>query len=115
MTTHYDIAKILHNKWCNEFKSGKIRHNDWHQFVENQWIKVDVVLLYDKLNELINEYNKLFHECHLLMIKVEGYERDILKNKRNNYAKIAKKLNGTVFKRNVMKECCKLFYDPNFK
>jgi hypothetical protein len=110
--THYDIAKIIHNKWMNELKCTTGRNN-WYQLVNNQWIKIN---MHDIITDIINDYNILFVKYNnLANNSKECCEKDEFICKAQEYFDIANKLNNNSYRDNVIKECKTLFYDPDFK
>lgn len=111
---HYDLAKILFERYENEFKCASINHKIWFQFRDHIWKKVeDGFSLRSKLsNEIVEEYSLLMKRY----VSEETMKDDTDGHKRVTMAiKMIHKLKTTPFKTHVMKEAMELFYDETFE
>lgn len=111
---HYDLAKILFERYENEFKCASINHKIWFQFRDHIWKKVeDGFSLRSKLsNEIVDEYNILMKRY----VSGESMNEDSDGHKKvTSTIKMINKLKSTPFKSHVMKEAMELFYDETFE
>ena len=111
---HYDMAKLLHNTYRDNFVCGCNEKNVWFKFDNHRWhvskqgidlrkkISMDLVAHYkEKRKKICNEMGD------------EDDDADSQK-KLKVINKIIANLKSTTFKNNVLKECVELFYDSGF-
>ena len=115
---HYDMAKLLHNKYRDEFVCACNEKRIWYKYVNHRWIfdKKGHSLMQKIPNELVKDY-----ETYRKQIKDQiGDEEDEDDNadqrkKIKIISKIIANLKSTPFINNVMKACEDLlFLDDTF-
>lgn len=59
--THYDIANILHLKYQSNFVCSHIKNNDWYEFSDHTWKKIDDGNSLRKRisTDIVKEYEKI--------------------------------------------------------
>jgi phage/plasmid-associated DNA primase len=98
----YDIAKLVHYMFKNDYVCGKLKSKLWYHFKDNKWRITEL----GPYNEISNNIVDLF----------ENYK----KNGEHNEDSIQKidnlliKLKNVSFKETVCRECIYLFYDADF-
>jgi len=112
--THYDLAKILFQRYENEFTCSSINHRSWYQFVNHTWKRLeDGYTLRNKLsNEIADEL-----ECIIKKYVSESslQEDPDINKKIILVMKMMNKLKTSTFKTHVMKEAMEIFYDETFE
>lgn len=111
----YEVAKLIHSLYKRKFKCACITNQSWFHFANHRWYYSDAGY---KLDNLMSEhFTKYVHNLyeqltieHLKNISDEG-----IKKKKDDYYKFITKLNKTVYKKTLMAECAKLFYDEKFE
>lgn len=98
----YDIAKLVHYMFKDDYVCGKLKSKLWYHFKDNKWRITEL----GPYNEISNNIVDLF----------ENYK----KNGEHNEDSIQKidnlliKLKNVSFKETVCRECIYLFYDADF-
>jgi hypothetical protein len=112
--TIYDIARILHYLYKEEYICGKIKSKVWYHFKENKWTDIET----GPYCELSTNMVKLFflYQQQLLIDYKEKEEKekeslDIINEKIEN---IIVKLKTVSFKESVCRESLYLFHQPDF-
>lgn len=98
-------------------KCTSIKYKIWYEFKCHRWVKIDTSVLYnlfsEKLNPLfVDKKNELCKSFSVINTTSEGWQDTL--DKINNVAKIIKSLNSEFFRRDLLRQCAKLSYDPNF-
>ena len=108
---HYDIAKIIHSDFSNEFICASVTNKLWYQYTGHCWEEMeDGVFLRQKIsNEIVKKFEELNKET-LAKIALGTITTD---NKQ--ILKVITNLKSAPFKANIMKECVDIFYDKHFK
>lgn len=113
--SHYDIAKILHEEFKDEFvcSNPDTPLGEWYQFREHRWvsIKQGVYLSVKLSEEIFMRFKKR------LEIEKANSASEIEKEspRQKQILKIMRSLKENGFKNSVMKECKALFYNEEFK
>ena len=109
--TEYDIAKVIHHYYKDNFVCSNIKDNIWYEFKDHRWICSDSG---STLRNIISEdfRNKFFELLTDLTPfknnkKVKVY---ILKLRE-----VVERLGKTLNKKNIMTECKEIFYKRNFE
>jgi hypothetical protein len=116
--TIYDIARILHYLYKEEYICGKIKSKVWYHFKENKWTDIEtgpycelstnmVKLFFFYQQKLLLDYTKIEKEDK----KEEKEALVILNEKIEN---IIFKLKTVSFKESVCRESLYLFHQPDF-
>ena len=114
-----DIAKVLYEVYKHMFVCTSVKNNDWYQYNENRWFKVDSgttlrKAISEKIHDLYNDkstnfmVNTVFHGDN----KENLEEQSVKRAKR--ILSIMMRLNDCNSKDKIMKEARELFYDNDF-
>jgi P4 family phage/plasmid primase-like protien len=116
--THYDIAKVVHFMFKNEYVCGSIKSNYWYEYRNSRWVSCDCGFsLNSKLStEVFRRYSSAASDYHARASATESEtEQSIFSEIGKKLAGIATKLKNGPFKENVMRECKSLFYIDKFE
>lgn len=115
---HYDIATVLHCKYSDVYRCVNPKSsNDWYYYDNHRW------------NEMPGGYilmNKMSVDLSADFIKMANYHKkcmvhhdpNVVKEhqaKRDKCLKLEYGVKDNGFKSGVLKECSRMFYDPEFK
>jgi P4 family phage/plasmid primase-like protien len=112
--SHHDIAKLMFEEYGTEFVCSSIASKTWFQFRNHKWEEIEEgIFLREKISDqIVEKYKKmggmLFADSDDAIDK--KYQDNIKKT-----AKIVQQLKTSSFKTQIMRECCEVFYDKNFK
>jgi phage/plasmid-associated DNA primase len=112
--SHHDIAKLMFEEYGTEFVCSSIASKTWFQFRNHKWEEIEEgIFLREKISDqIVEKYKKmggmLFADSDDAIDK--KYQDNIKKT-----AKIVQQLKTSSFKTQIMRECCDVFYDKNFK
>ena len=112
--SHHDIAKLLYEEYGTEFVCSSIAGKTWFQFREHKWEEIEEgVFLRDKISkEIVDLYSKKGGDY---FNKLAQTNDKAAQDKINQTRKIMINLKTSPFKNSVMRECCDVFYNKNFK
>lgn len=114
-----DIAKVLYEVYKHMFVCPGIKNNDWYQYNENRWCKVDSGTtlrraISDKIRDLYNDKAASF----MVNMVVHGENKENLEDQSTKRSKrilaIIARLSDCNSKDKIMKEARELFYDNEF-
>jgi P4 family phage/plasmid primase-like protien len=120
--TNYDVARVLHEMYKDNFVCVSNRKSIWYEFKNHKWFEIDsgVSLRRRISTNMVDEYIKLIAEYNVKSEIQDGDTDEIVEEKKK-FTKIALKLvdltyqlKTTSFKDNIMKEAKELFYDKDF-
>ena len=97
----YDIAKIVHYLYKDDYVCGKLKSKLWYHFEKHKWKQTEL----GPYKELSTNIVELFEKYK------ETIEDDGIIEKVNN---IIIKLKNVSFKEGICRECTYLFYEPDF-
>ena len=124
--TEYDVARVVHAHFRDDYKCAKFANNVWYRFTNHIWEETDRgVHLQCKLSteiwEIYRDYIKnVLGKRIEAMPKCEHEKPDLactfcqLLQKEKLLHTVCTNLRRTKFKDNVMKECRELFLDEQF-
>ena len=116
--TEYDIAQVLYCKFSSKYKCVSIKSRLWYQYVGHRWTECDGGhgLRHNISAWLATQYLKKTQEIVNKTLQCQGdnEESATLQKQASKYSEIALLLKKTTYKDHVMRECCELFYDPDF-
>lgn len=116
--TEYDVAQVLYCKFSSKYKCVSIKNRLWYQYVGHRWVECDCGhgLRHNISSWLATEYLKKTQEIVNKTLQSQGdnEESATLQKQASKYSEIALLLKKTTYKDHVMRECCELFYDPDF-
>lgn len=98
----YDIAKLVHYMFKNDYVCGKLKSKLWYHFKDNKWRITEL----GPYNEISNNIVDLFENYK----KNGEYNEDSMQKIDN----LLIKLKNVSFKETVCRECIYLFYDADF-
>ena len=115
-TSHYGIAKYLHQHYGHEFVCTNIKANVWYQCVRGRWIKLgDPYTLRQRLSE---EVARDFNLMQVSIVKTANrniHRSDEELERRQKLVKqLVNGLRSRPFKMNIVAEAADHFYEPNF-
>jgi phage/plasmid-associated DNA primase len=116
--SHYDIAKVLHAEYGQEFVCASIASKSWYQFMGNRWEEIEEgVFLREKISsDVVTKYIDLLHTTFQEIAKTSD---KVNENTGNEKVKLIRKIMGNLksapFKNNIMREALDIFYDKKFK
>ena len=116
--THYDIAKVVHHMYKQDFVCGSYKNRFWYEFRNHRWNVTDSGLgLRMKLSDEVWKTYK--HEgiefTQKAIQAVNQADRDRYDDFSKKMNEISTKLRNSCFKENIMKECSELFYVEKFE
>ena len=117
-STSYNIAKVFYEFNKFQYVCIDIKAKKWYEYVEHRWIPMNEATgIINKLNtELSNQYIKLSiaYNMKSLTDKLDDNDKKKLRDKAVIANKIAKKLNGMPFKKEIINELLHLYYKSDF-
>tara|TARA_Y100000389_G_scaffold201263_2_gene243520 strand:- start:289 stop:2997 length:2709 start_codon:yes stop_codon:yes gene_type:complete len=116
--TEFDIANVLFQLYKDQYKCDSIKRSGWYEFINHRWKEIDsgTSLRYKISNELCPKYLAKVSELMNKICLTEEQDEAHLKLQKQckKYSDIAVMLKKTSHKKNIMRECCELFYEANF-
>jgi P4 family phage/plasmid primase-like protien len=115
---HYDVAMMLHLRYADVYRCiNPKRTNDWYFFVNHRWHEMPAayVLMNQMSNELGKEFSEHANQFKRLMLNPDP---TVVKENQLKYDKcmrLAYQVKDSNFKSGVLKECSRMFYDPDFE
>ena len=114
--SHHDIAKLLFEDYGTEFVCSSITSKTWYQFRDHKWEEIEEgVFLRERISEeIVDKFTKLGGKFFS-----DGGNAD--KNDKNwqdnikRTSKIISQCKSSQYKSCIMRECCDVFYNKNFK
>jgi P4 family phage/plasmid primase-like protien len=118
-TNTYYIAKALHNKYTDRFVCVSIRNNVWYEFRNHRWVLSESGVSLFKLisDEFMNDFLRLAIEYNqnAILAGAGSDQKSEFQNKAGKTQKITEKLLNITFKKQIMEEATRLFYEQNFE
>ena len=114
---HYDIAKLMYEEHGTDFVCSSITNKTWFYFSGNRWEEIEEgVFLRDKIStDIVEKFALKGGEFFSQAASTDkANEKKIYENIKNTQNLISK-LKNSSYKNGVMRECCDIFYDRNFK
>jgi P4 family phage/plasmid primase-like protien len=122
----WDLAKVLHVLYKDQFVCSSIKSNVWYNYVNNRWVEDETgstlrKMISTEMRELYN--NKTIGQLNGMMTTItppnlsaanEEEQTNIRKIRSQRILNICQRLNRTSDKKNIMTEARDLFYDSNF-
>lgn len=111
--TAYDISRIVHYLYKDEYICGKIKSRIWYHFDNHKWRDIET----GPYREISTNIVKLYY---LYKEYIENSYKDLkdketeLNDKNERIDEIITKLKSVSFKENVCRECLYLFHDQDF-
>lgn len=111
----YQVAKLVHSLYKRKFICASITNQSWFQFSNHRWHYCDAGYKLDNIiSEHFTKYVRNMYE-QLTTEHLKDIHDENIKKKKDTYYKFITKLNKTVYKKNLMSECSKLFYEEGFE
>lgn len=114
---HYDIAKILYEEYGTDFVCASIVNKTWYYFNGNRWEEIEEgVFLREKIStDIVEKFAAKGGEFFSQAAGTDkANEKKIFESIKNTQNLISR-LKNSSYKNGVMRECCDIFYDKNFK
>lgn len=116
LATHYNIAKLLMEKYKFRFKCGSIKHRIWYEFKNHRWQKMDSA---NTLQILISEeippiFEAMRRRLQHQAADANGDRSQKLLDKAKKTNDIIKSLGDDTFKTKIINQCAYLAHDPLF-
>lgn len=116
--TEFDIATVIYQLYKDSYKCVSIKNRIWYEFKNGSWCDIDSgSTLRFKISRYVSPmYSKQTERImDVLSTKPESDpDHAILTKYSQKYAEVGVLLKKTNYKNNIMRECCELFYEPNF-
>ena len=114
--TSGEIAKSYYNINRTRFKCASIKHSSWYEFKNHRWCPVeDAYTIFLELNEKYPaKYKKVADYFYYKLQQSSGDEKKLMEMKRESALKTAEKLTTNKFKKDIIDELKRKFYDENF-
>ena len=124
--TEFDIAMVMYQLYKDKYKCVSIKHNHWYEFKDGRWKQID------SGTSLRMKISKELNQKYIAMVAYwtgvlndmpcpsESTDEDnsekykAIQNKAKKYTEIGLMLKKTNHKKNIMRECCELFYEEEF-
>jgi P4 family phage/plasmid primase-like protien len=111
----YQVAKLVNSLYKRKFICASISNQSWFQFSNNRWHYCDAGYRLDNIiSEHFTKYVRNMYE-QLTQDHLKDIHDENVKKKKDVYYKFITKLNKTTYKKNLMSECSKLFYEEGFE
>jgi len=115
---HYDVAIMLHLRYADIYRCvNPKRANDWYYFSNHRWHEMPAafVLMNRMSNDLGKEFVSQGNNFKKLMLNQDPAVVKENQQKYDKCMKLAFQVKDNNFKSGVLKECTRLFYDPDFE
>lgn len=111
---HNDIAKVLYEKYRDQYVCANITKKVWLEFDNHRWRRIENGIELRK--KISDELPEMFEKQKKQMIEElnENDNDDQITKVRKLFAKIISNLKCATFKNNVMKECEEVFFNGEF-
>lgn len=115
--TEYDVGKLVHGLYGSSFRCSNLKHDSWFEFQGHRWVPVEQGYTLDQKisEELTKEFAKILSIYYDQLSRAEGTDKDKILKKTESVQILINKLKSHTFKKNVMSECKKKFFDPKFE
>ena len=111
----YQVAKLVHSLYKRKFVCASISTQSWFQFSNHRWHYCDAGYKLDNIiSEHFTKYVRNMYE-QLTAEHLKDIHDENIKKKKDLYYRFITKLNKTTYKKNLMSECSKLFYEEGFE
>jgi len=113
--TSYDVAKAFYELYKYNYVCSSIINESWYEFKNHRWIIIEKGFpIYNKLNEeFFNEYMKMAQVFYNKAMS-SAEDKDGYLEKQTKALNLGLKLRDSSYKKKIMEELIKLYYDPNF-
>lgn len=114
---HYDIATVLYCKYNDIFRSVNPKKSDeWYFYHEHRWKEMPGgYILMNKMSvDLSKDFIEMANFHKRCMIHHDPTVVAEHKDKRNKCLKLEYSVKDNGFKTGVLKECARMFFDPEF-
>lgn len=114
--SHHDIARLLYEDYGTEFVCSSISSKTWYQFREHKWEEIEEgVFLREHISEeIVKKFEKLGGKFFADGSNADKNDKNWQENIKRT-AKIIAQCKMSNYKSNIMRECCDVFYNKNFK
>jgi len=111
----YDVAKAFYEFYKYNYICSSIKNESWYEFKNHRWISIEKGYpLYNKLNEdFFNEFMKMAQIFYNKAMSTPDEKENYL-DKQNKALNLGLKLRDSSYKKKIMEELIKLYYDPEF-
>lgn len=112
---HYDLAKILYNKYRDEFVCACPTKDIWYRYKDHRWhIEEKGMSLRKKISTYLTDIYEKKKKKILHDMADDGEESPEYQKKIKVVNKLLSNLKSSPFKKNIMCESQELFHDPEF-
>lgn len=124
--TEFDIANVMFQLYKDKYKCVSIKHNYWYEFKQGRWKPIDSgTSLRMKISKELNRkyigkvayWTGVLNDMPCPSETTDGDNSQKYKayqNKAKKFTEIGLMLKKTNHKKNIMRECCELFYEEDF-
>ena len=115
----YDLAKILHHLYKDDFVCASIKGNVWYEYIQQRWCEIDSgQTIRTKLStEVYDVFKRKLEPLRKQLGEINPSEEEQSTKKRKQIARtieLAMGLKKTNNKKNILREACDLFYVKDF-
>ena len=115
--SHADIANVIYHMFKDEFVYSKKKV--WYQFFNHKWNKIDecIPLKLKITSDVVDQYWKLHTSISAKAQAMEEGDpaKEIEIERLKKIMNVIMKLKNNSFKKNLIEECCELFYIDKFE
>ena len=116
--TEYDVAQVLFHLFKDKYRCVSIKNKIWYEFIEGRWIEIDSgTTLRHKISQHLSPLyiEKSLNTTSSMTNQDDvGEKQSLITKMCSKFSEIGMLLKKTAFKNNVMRECCDIFYEPQF-
>ena len=120
--TEYDFANVLYQYYKDLYVCVSIKNKVWFEYANQRWIETDSgTTIRNKLSShngihglYVNKLNSVQKEFHAAESGLDPERHSMLQKKTLRVSDMCMNLKKTVFKNNIMREACDLFYIKDF-
>jgi P4 family phage/plasmid primase-like protien len=121
--TEYDIANVLYQYYKDMYVCVSIKNKTWFEYANQRWIETDsgttIRNNLSSIKGIYGLYSKKLRSVQQEHVALEQQGNDperhsILEKKMSRVSELCLNLKKTVFKNNIMREACDLFYIKDF-
>ena len=120
--TEYDVANLLYQKYKDLFVCVSIKNKIWYEYTQQRWVETDSgTNIRNKLSAVNGIYGLFSKKLNALQAEhtqvdqaADPDRHHYISRKMSRICEFSVQLKKTMFKNNVIREACDLFYIKDF-
>ena len=114
--SHHDIAKLLFEDYGTEFVCSSISNKTWYQFRDHKWEEIEegIFLREHISDDIVKKFEKMGGKFFADGTNADKNDKNWQDNIKRT-SKIIAQCKMSHYKTSIMRECCDVFYNKNFK